>query len=240
MTKKAPKICAEALDCQSILKILKKNANPKNVAGMARFGINPKNTYGISIPILRDLARIIDQNHPLALELWKTEKHEARLLAGFIDDPKQVTEAQMESWVKDFDSWDICDQVCSNLFDKTPFGWEKALEWPGRNEEFVRRAGFVLMAALSVHDKKAKDSDFLQFFPLIKKHSIDNRNFVRKSVNWALRQIGKRNISLNKNAITLAAEIQKLDSSSARWIANDALKELTSDAVQKKLKTKKL
>jgi 3-methyladenine DNA glycosylase AlkD len=142
----------------------------------------------------------------------------------------------MESWVKDFDSWDVCDQVCSNLFDKAKLAHRKAVEWSRRREEFVKRAGFVLMAALSVHDKKAKDEAFLKFLPIIKRESIDDRNFVKKAVNWALRQIGKRNIALNRAAVAAAGEIQRMDSKSAKWIASDALRELTGEAVQKKLR----
>ena len=226
------------MNTAEIVRMLKSMRNEKNIQGMARFGINPHNTYGVSIPFLRELAKKIGKDHALAQELWETEIHEARLLAGFIDDPKLVSEKQMESQVKNFDSWDVCDQLCSSLFDKTPFAWQKALEWPKREQEFVRRAGFVLMAALSVHDKKAKDEDFLKFFPLIKRYSTDERNFVRKAVNWALRQIGKRNQNLNKKAIIFGNELLKIDSKSARWIANDALRELKSPAVQQKLKKK--
>jgi 3-methyladenine DNA glycosylase AlkD len=146
-----------------------------------------------------------------------------------------VTEKQMESWVKDFDSWDICDQCCSNLFDKTKFAHKKAIEWSKRREEFVKRAGFVLMATLAVHDKEAGDKEFLKFLPIIIREATDDRNFVKKAVNWALRQIGKRNSALNKIAIQTAKEIQKIDSKSAKWIASDAIRELTSEAVQKKL-----
>lgn len=216
------------MNSKEIIVQLKKQANAKNVAGMARFGINPHNTLGISVYVIRDIAKKIGKNHKLAQELWDSKIHEARLLAGFIDELEKVTEKQMEKWVKDFDSWDICDQVCSNLFDKTPFAYKKAFEWSKRKEEFVKRAGFVLMACLAVHDKKAEDKKFEQFFPIIKKHSTDERNFVRKAVNWALRQIGKRNLSLNKKAIKVANEIKKIDSRSARWIANDAIRELKS------------
>lgn len=229
---------AQNLSCSDIIALIKKSGNPKNVEGMARFGINPKNTYGVSIPFLRNLAKKLGENQALSEELWKTGIHEARLLAGFIGSPGSVTEEQMEDWVRDFDSWDICDQVCSNLFDRTQFAWKKAQEWPERKEEFVRRAGFVMMAALSVHDKKARDEDFLKFFPLIRKYSTDERNFVRKAVNWALRQIGKRNQNLNKKAILLASELPEIDSKSARWIANDAMRELKSEAVKKKLSKK--
>jgi len=156
-----------------------------------------------------------------------------------IDDAKLVTEEQLENWVHDFDSWDVCDQCCSNLFDKTELAHKKAVEWSRRNEEFIKRAGFVLMATLAVHDKKAKDEEFLKFLPIIKKESVDNRNYIKKAVNWALRQIGKRNQTLNKTAIKTATEIQKIDSSSAKWIASDAIRELNSEAVQKKLRQRK-
>ena len=221
---------------QQILKKLKSQANPKNVEGMARFGINPKNTLGISVYVIRDMAKDIGKDHKLALKLWKSKIHEARMLAGFIADPEKTNEKLMEKWVKDFDSWDICDQVCSNLFDKTPYAYKKAFEWSKRKEEFVKRAGFVMMAALSCHDKEASDSKIAKFFPLIIRESTDDRNFVRKAVNWALRGIGKRNKNLNKKAIRAAKQIKKIDSKAARWIANDALRELTSENVQKRLK----
>jgi len=218
-----------------ILGKLKSLANPKAVDGMARFGINPKNTYGVSIPNLRIIAKEVGKNHTLAQQLWSSGIHEARILAGMTDTPELVTEGQMETWVKDFDSWDICDQVCSNLFDKTRFARQKAVEWSERKEEFVKRAGFVLMAALVVHDKKAADKEFLKFLPIIKKESVDQRNFVKKAVNWALRQIGKHNITLNEAAIKIAKEIKRMDSKSAQWIASDALRELTSKSVKKRL-----
>jgi len=223
------------MEYRDIIKKLKSLYNPKNLEGMAKFGINPQNTLGISVYVVRDIAKEIGKNHKLAGQLWNSEIHEARILSGLIDEPDKVTEKQMESWVKDFDSWDVCDQVCSNLFDKTSFAYEKAFEWSKREEEFIKRAGFVLMASLSVHDKKAEDIEYEQFFPIIKKHSTDERNFVKKAVNWALRQIGKRNLSLNKKAIQTALEIQKIDSKNARWIANDALRELRSKKVQKRL-----
>ena len=219
-----------------ILKKLKSMSNPKNVEGMARFGINPKNTYGVSIPEIRALAKKIGKDHSLAQQLWSSGIHEARILAGLIDEAKLVNEEQMEKWVKDFDSWDVCDQVCMNLFDKTKFAYEKAIEWSKRKEEFVKRAAFAMMASLAVHDKKAKDEDFLKFLPLIKRESVDERNFVRKAVNWALRQIGKRNTNLNKEAINISKEIQKMDSKSAKWIASDAIRELTNKSIQKRIK----
>jgi 3-methyladenine DNA glycosylase AlkD len=209
--------------------------NPANVAGMARYGINSHDTYGVSIPALRKMAKEMGKDHRAALELWKSGIHEARLLAGFVDDPQHVTEEQMEAWVRDFDSWDICDQVCSNLFDRTLFAYRKVVEWSGRDEEYVKRAGYVLMAALAVHDKKASDEVFLAFLPIIKAGAADERNFVKKAVNWALRQIGKRNAKLNRDAIKAAEEIRKINAKSARWIASDALRELTSEAVARKM-----
>ncbi len=153
-----------------------------------------------------------------------------------VDDPKMVTKKQLESWVKDFDSWDVCDECCMNLFVKTEFAYQKASEWSSNGKEFIKRAAFVLMACLAVSDRKAVDIKFESFFPLIKREAGDNRNFVKKAVNWALRQIGKRNLNLNKRAIETAEEIQRMDSRSARWIASDAIRELTSEAVQERLR----
>ncbi|HLA50017.1 MAG TPA: DNA alkylation repair protein [Thermodesulfovibrionia bacterium] len=221
--------------CDDILNKLKSLSNPKAVAGMARFGINPENTYGISIPNLRKMAKQIGKDHTLAHHLWALGIHEARILAGMIDVPEVVTEKQMEQWVKEFDSWDVCDQVCMNLFEDTSFAFKKAIAWSRRKEEFIKRAGFVMMARLAVSDKKTEDKQFEKFLPIIKRESNDERNFVKKAVNWALRQIGKRNRRLNKKAIETAKEIQKINSKSAKWIASDALRELTSKAVQKKI-----
>ncbi len=224
------------MDYEEILRQLESLSNPEAVAGMARFGINPGNTYGVSIPNLRKLAKEAGKNHVLAQHLWQSGIHEARILASMIDNPENVTEEQMENWANDFDSWDVCDQCCSNLFDKTQFAYQKAIEWSNRDKEFVKRAGFVLMAVLAVHDKKAKDEEFLEFLPIIRRESIDDRNFVRKAVNWALRQIGKRSRNLNKNAIETAKEIQKMESKSSKWIASDAIRELTGEAIQKRLR----
>jgi 3-methyladenine DNA glycosylase AlkD len=182
------------------------------------------------------MAKQIGRNHLLAQRLWNSGVHEARILAGMIDLPEEVTEKQMEKWARDFDSWDVCDQVCSNLFDKTKFAHKKAIIWSKRREEFVKRAGFVLMATLAVHDKESGDKQFLKFLPIIKREARDERNFVKKAVNWALRQIGKRNLALNRMAIKTAKEIQGIDSKAAKWIASDAIRELTSEAVQKRLR----
>ena len=224
---------------REIIKQLKSLSNPEAVEGMARFGINPRNTFGVSIPNLRKIAKAAGKDHELALQLWDSGIHEARLLSGFIDDPALVTLEQMEEWVSDFDSWDVCDQVCSNLFDKTSSAYRKALEWAGREEEFVKRAGFVLMASLAVHDKADGENEFERFLSMIKREASDGRNFVKKAVNWALRQIGKRNAYLNKLAVKTAGEIQKLHSRSARWIAADAIRELESEAVQRRLGKKR-
>ena len=214
------------MEAQQILHQLKAQSNARNIAGMARFGINPHNTYGISIPTLRRIAKQTGKDHHLAQELWQSGVHEARILAALVDRPEQVTAAQMERWVKDFDSWDVCDQVCSNLFDKTEFAYHKATAWSRREEEFVKRAGFALMAALAWHDKTGSDAAFRRFLPAIKRGATDERNFVKKAANWALRQIGKRNRALNRAALATAREIQRIDSPAARWIAADALREL--------------
>ena len=219
-----------------VIERLKALANPDNVAGMVRFGINATSAYGISAPVLHRMAREIGKDHQLAQELWATGVHEARKLAPLIDVPKLVTEDQMERWVSEFDSWDICDDCCGNLFDKTPFAYQKAVEWSRRDEEFVKRATFALMAHLAVHDKKANDDRFLDFLPLIKRESTDERNFVRKAVNWALRQIGKRNRALNDAAVETADEIRAMNTRSGRWIAADALRELMREPVQRRLR----
>ncbi|MFH1424741.1 MAG: DNA alkylation repair protein [archaeon] len=219
-----------------IIKQLQSHANPKNVEGMQRFGIQGGKMLGVSVPVVRKMAKQIGKSHTLAQKLWDTGIHEARILAPLIDEVDKVTEAQMDRWVKDFNSWDIVDQCCSNLFDKTPFVYRKAVEWTKRDEEFVKRTGFVLMATSAVHDKKAPDAQFKKFLPIIKKYSTDERNFVKKAVNWALRQIGKRNLALNKKAIKVAKEIQKIDSKAAKWIANDAIRELKSEKIKQMLK----
>jgi len=201
--------------------------NTVNIAGQRRFGITPQTEQlGISIVVLRSLARPHRKNHTLAQQLWASGVHEARILAIYIDDFAQVTRTQMDAWARDFDSWDICDQTCGNLFDRTPFALQKAHQWSTRKSEFVKRAGFVLMAALAVHAKDLPDETFLKFLSLIRREATDDRNFVRKAVNWALRQIGKRNPRLRRAAIAEANAIAKIDSRVARWIAKDALREL--------------
>ena len=208
------------------------------IDGMARFGISTKKALGVSIPDLRKIAREIGKDHDLAKELWSSDIRETRILASLIDNPKEVTKEQMDAWVKDFDCWDVCDQTCMNLFRHTQYAYQKAVEWSARDEEFVKRAGFVMMATLAVSDKKADDLKFERFFPIMKREATDNRNFVKKAINWALRQIGKRNLALNKKAIEVAKDIGKIDSKAAKWIASDVIRELTSEKVQKMLKEK--
>jgi 3-methyladenine DNA glycosylase AlkD len=224
------------MDLNEVLDTLRALYRPENVKGMARYGINPHNALGVSIPNLRRLARQSGKDHALALELWDSGIHEARILAGMVDDPGLVTSKQTDSWVKDFDSWDVCDQVCLNLFSKTSIAFDKALEWSVRPEEFVKRAGFALMACLTVGDKQAPDERFEVFMRAIERESGDERNYVKKAVNWALRQIGKRNRRLNKLAVEAAERIRKQDSKSALWIASDALRELTDEKILARLK----
>ncbi|MEE9167146.1 MAG: DNA alkylation repair protein [Candidatus Neomarinimicrobiota bacterium] len=218
-----------------ILTELKASSKPENVQGMARYGMAAENRMGVSVPNIRKIAKEAGKNHDLALELWKTAIPEARIAAAMIDNPEDLTEKQMEDWVKDFNSWDVCDQVCMNLFDKTPLAWKKILDWSVREEEFVKRTAFALIACLSWHDKSAEDEDFVKLLPVIKRGSTDERNYVKKAVNWALRQVGKRNRYLNEAAVRTAREIQQLDSKTARWISSDALRELEGEAVQRRL-----
>lgn len=224
------------MQLKEVINWLKSHANRKNAEGMARFGISSNNTLGISLYDLRPFAKTIPKNHKLALELWRTGIHEARLLAPMIDIPSETTEEQLEAWVKDFDSWDIVDQCCGNLFKDTKFAKKKIVEWSKRKEEFVKRTAFALICEFAFHDKTMKDEEFENYFVLIKREATDERNFVRKAVNWALRNIGKRNLALNKKAIKIAEEIKKLNNKTARWIAGDALRELKGDAVQKRLR----
>jgi 3-methyladenine DNA glycosylase AlkD len=216
------------LTAPEILAGLRARANPANVAGMARYGINPRGTLGVTVRELRSLARQIGRDHALALELWESGIHEARILATIIDDPARVTRRQMNAWARDFDSWDVCDHGCHNLFRYTPHAWTMAVKWAASPHEFVRRAGFSLIAALAWEDKTARDRDFIALFPLIAAAATDERNMVKKAVNWALRAIGKRNPSLRRRAIAAASKIHAIDSRAARWIASDALRELQS------------
>ena len=230
----SPEITA-TMTLKQVLKTLESQSTRAAVRGMARFGIAAAKAFGWSTPALKKFARQIGKNHDLALRLWSTGILEARFLAGLIDENQRVSEQQMEAWAKDFDSWAVCDGTCLNLFRYTPLAYKKCREWSERPEEFVKRAAFALMACLAVSDKSANDLLFLRFLPLIKRQAEDDRNYVRKAVNWALRQIGKRNQRLNRAAIEAAQEIRELNSASGRWIASDALRELRSQAVQRRL-----
>jgi 3-methyladenine DNA glycosylase AlkD len=221
---------------EEVLERLKSMARPDQLEGMAKYGMVVERRLGVSIPDLRKMAKELGQDHKLALELWKTGIAEARLVAAMTDDPEKLTEGQMEDWVKGINSWDVCDQVCMNLFEKVPLAWKKIIDWSEREEEFVKRAAFALIACLAWHDKKAKDEKFIKLFPVIIGGAADERNFVKKAVNWALRNIGKRNLNLNKAAVNTAREIRQIDSKAARWIASDTIRELESEAVQIRLK----
>jgi 3-methyladenine DNA glycosylase AlkD len=211
----------------------------RNIDGMAQFGIRAENVYGVSKPQLDSLAKRIGKNHPLAVKLWFTGNHDARILAGLIADPRQITSTLMDLWVRDFNSWDVCDGTCCHLFVFAKPAWSRALLWTKRKDEFQKRAGFALAAYLAYRDKSATDAQFEKFLKIIERESGDDRNFVRKAANWALRNIGKRNLHLNRAAIATVLRIQKSDSRPARWIAADALRELRSDAVQSRLRRKK-
>ncbi|MCJ7669836.1 MAG: DNA alkylation repair protein [Dehalococcoidia bacterium] len=221
---------------KDVLDKLQSKAQPEQLKGMAKYGMTVEQRLGVSVPDMRKLAKEIGRDHKLALDLWRTGIAEARIMAGMVGDPAKLTEEQMEEWVKDINSWDVCDQVCMNLFEKNQLAWKKIIDWSEREEEFVKRTAFSLIACLAWHDKKASDEKFIKLLPVIMREATDERNFVKKAVNWALRNIGKRNLKLNEAAINTAKEIQRLDSKAARWVASDTLRELESDAIQSKLR----
>ena len=221
---------------KAILAELKRSKDETCIAGMARFGITPKINYGISMPKLQSMAKRIGKNHKLALELWKTGVRDARLLASLIADPQAITPAQADSWAKGMDSWDVCDCACMFVFSYSPLAYRKARQWLRSKDEFVRRAGLATIASLTVHDKKAPDSKFEAFLPAIASASFDERNYVKKAANWALRQIGKRNLRLNKKALSVASKLAKSKSKSARWAGLDAVRELKSPKIQARLR----
>ena len=218
---------------------LRRLGEKRNIEGMARFGIVAKIVYGVAKPKMDELARRIGKDHRLALELWDTGVHDARILAGMIDEPKKVTAAQMNCWVRGFDNWDVCDGTCCHLFVFAGAAWDRAREWTKRTAEFEKRAGFALLAYLAYRDKTATDAQYKRVLPILLREAHDDRNFVRKAVNWALRNIGKRNLNLNRAAIQTAERMKRMDSRAARWIAADALRELKSVAVQTRLRRKK-
>jgi len=222
-------------DCEFIIDELKSLSNPAYHQKMLHFGIDNQKAFGVSMPKIRSLAKQIGKNQTLSLELWKTGIHEARILATIIGDYKQVTEAQIDQWTNDFSSWDVCDQACGNLFVKTPYLIPKVLAYTKKEAEFVKRSGFVLMAEAAVHLKKEPDQTFVKFLPIIEREAADQRNFVKKAINWALRQIGKRNLVLNQKAIETAHRILAKGDKKANWVALDALRELQSEKIVKRL-----
>jgi 3-methyladenine DNA glycosylase AlkD len=211
-------------------------ADPSRKPGMARVGINVEHALGVNIPSCRAIAKRHRHDHELALGLWATGIHEGRIVASMVDDPTAVTRAQMEEWVSAFDSWDLCDQVCGNLFIRTPHAVRGARAWVHRDEEYAKRAGFTMVAELAHRDRTIDDDGWERWFAEIRRAATDERNYVKKAVNWALRQIGKRNETLRRAAIAEAEALLELDSRSARWIARDALRELRSDAVRQRVK----
>ena len=219
-----------------IVALLEQSRNGSNLPGMARYGINTQNTYGIAMPVLRRMAKAIGPDHQVALDLYGTGMHEAKILAALVDDPAQVSQKQMEEWVKEFDSWDVTDQVSTILFDKTRHSWKKAILWSVRRREYEKRAAFSIMAGLAVHDAASPDRFFSDLYPVIIAGAADERNCVKKAVSWALRNIGKRSSRLNMSAIQIAERLLKTESKSARWIGSDALRELTGQTAKERIK----
>lgn len=217
-------------DAGEVVERLRSIGDPASVAGRARFGIPETDALGVSVPQLRRLARELGRDHALALALWRTGVHEARVLATLVADPDALTRAQAERWLRDVASWDVCDAIAMNVADRTPWAYEAALEWAAREEEFVRRAGYATMAALAVHDKGAPDARLAAFLPAIEAGSDDARNFVKKAASWALRAIGKRSPPLRRKAVASAKRILRRGTPAARWIARDALRELAPGA----------
>jgi 3-methyladenine DNA glycosylase AlkD len=218
------------------LKLLRGQARPNEVAGMARFGMDVQRRLGVSVPELRRIAKTLGRDHVLALALWDSGIPDAQILAALVAEPALFTSRQMDDWARRMQSWDVCDQACTRTFARSPLAWRKVKAWAPRRAEFVRRAAFALLAALAVHDKTAGDAQFIEALALIEAAAEDQRNFVKKAVNWALRSIGKRNAALNAAAIVTAQRLRTCDSRSARWIAADALCELASAAVRTKVR----
>ena len=218
-----------------ILAALREKSDEHNRLGMARYGIRTENALGISVPEIRAMAKQNGIDHGMAVELWQTEIHEARLLAIFIADYRQVTPELMEEWASEFDSWDVTDQCCNHLFRKTPYAWETVERWAVREEEFVKRAAFALIASLAMHDRKADARRFRRCLDIIRSAATDDRNFVKKAVNWALRQIGKRHVEVHPFALQLAEELAASGDRTERWIGKDAARELRSEAVLSRL-----
>lgn len=226
------------MNAEEALARLESMSDRTRLEGMSRYGIRVDQALGVSMPDMRALAKMIGKDHGLAMDLWRSGVHEARVMASLLADPLLLTEDQMEEMVGDLDSWDVCDQCCSNLFSRSPLGMRKALEWSARDEEFQKRAGFATMAALAVHRKELLEDELLLLLEAVVRESHDDRNFVRKAVNWALRQIGKRDLRMNALAISAAERIEAKADRASRWVASDALRELRGEAVQERLKSR--
>jgi 3-methyladenine DNA glycosylase AlkD len=224
------------MDIESLLNSLHRLADLDNLEGMSRFGINTSNALGIPMPNLRSLAKGVKKDTQLAMELWDTGIHEARILAALIANPTDFPSEVMDEWVAGFDSWDVCDQCCSNLFRYTPFAIEKIRKWCASDEEFTRRAGFSLIAVSGLKTIKFEDKQYEEFLSLVEIHSTDSRNMVKKAVNWALRQIGKRNMQLHPLALNLAIKLKSSTDPTARWIGSDAYRELTNEKIVGRIK----
>jgi 3-methyladenine DNA glycosylase AlkD len=233
-----PRTIAPRWTKAAVLRELKGLADPNVRAKMAYFGVDVPKAYGISAPVLHQFAKHIGKDHRLAQQLWATGIHEARILATLIGESEKVTAAEMDRWVRDFDSWDVVDAACCYLYAHTKFAWKKAAAWSRRRKEYEKRAAFSLVAYLSYKDQEAPDAQFVRFLRVIEREAHEERNFVKKAVNWSLRNIGKRNVRLNREAIHAAERIRRQDSRAARWIAADALRELRSEAVQARLRRK--
>jgi len=229
------RVTATTTQVAEVLRWLERRGTKKNRDGMARYAIVAPKVFGVSMATMKTLAKRLGRDHALALALWKTGWYEARILTSFVDEPQRVTPAQMDRWARDFDNWAVCDSLCFHLFDRTPHAWRKVHEWSARPEEFVRRAAFALLASMALHDKQAPDAPFVRALSLVERAAADERNFVKKAVNWALRGIGRRNVALNRRAITVARRLSVSPPGPRRWVGKDALRELTSDAVQRRL-----
>jgi 3-methyladenine DNA glycosylase AlkD len=226
------------VELSQVLSELKRVGTPATRDGMARYGITARKALGVTMAQLKVIAGKLPRNHALALELWKSEWYEARMLATLIDDPGQVTPQQMEEWCRDFDSWAICDTACFKLFDQSPHAWAKVWAWSERKEEFVLRASFALLASLALHDRKTSDEPFLETLPLIEKSAWDNRNFVKKGVSWALRSVGSRSPDLHRACIELSTRLAASSNSAERWVGKDALKDLSRQLVKDRVERK--
>jgi len=223
------------MDKREVLAWLKRRGTRRTVEGMARYGIKAKRAFGVPMGALLSLRKRLGKDHALATALWESGWYEARLLAALVGDPQLVTRRQMNAWAAGFENWGDCDTICFHLFDRTPLAWEKARQWSASPREFVKRAGFALMACLALHDKAAPDQRFLAFLSLIEKCAHDERNFVKKAVNWALRAIGRRNLPLNEAALEVAKRLALSQETSCRWVGKDALRELSNRKVRSRL-----